>query len=58
MPPTLNPIPRRAPVEEHRKHAEEFLKIEDYKDPKKVNRPEYQDVIAQVPDEPGEANKP
>lgn len=29
---------------EHKKHVKEFLEIEQYKDPKKVNGPEYRDM--------------
>ena len=37
-----------APKEAHKKHAEEFLADEDYKDPKKVNKPDYRDETDEV----------
>jgi len=44
MPPKALKAPAlNANKAEHKKHADEFLKIEDHKDPKKVNKPEYRD---------------
>jgi hypothetical protein len=51
---TLTPVPRQAPVEEHRKHALAFLAIEDFKDPRKVNRPDYRDATEMPSEEPPE----
>ena len=36
------PLPDAA-KDAHRKHAAKFLAMEDYKDPKKVNEPNYED---------------
>lgn len=43
--------PPNAKKSEHRKHVEEFLAIEDFKDPKKANGPSYVDQT-DVPREP------
>jgi hypothetical protein len=45
MPPKAPKAPPvKATKEEHKKHAEAFLALDDYKDPKKVNKPEYRDM--------------
>mgnify|MGYP001028043471 CR=1 FL=1 len=57
MPPFKKPAPApNAPKAEHKKHIEEFLLVEDHKDPKKVNKPEYRDLTDIPPEEPPEAN--
>lgn len=45
--------PAGAPINEHKKHAEEFLARKEHEDPKKVNKPEYQDMtdLVEHPDE-------
>lgn len=48
------PVPN-APLAEHKKHAEDFLAVEDFKDPRKVNKPNYRDMTDTVPEEPPEA---
>lgn len=40
-----------APIKEHKRHADEFLALEDHKDPKKVNRPEYRDMTDEPPNQ-------
>jgi hypothetical protein len=42
-------VPPKAPSvkatkADHKKHGDEFLAIEDHKDPRKVNKPEYRDA--------------
>jgi hypothetical protein len=55
MPPkTPPPLPRNAPFAAHKKHADDFLTIEDFKDPKKVNLLTYRDMTDPVPEEPPE----
>lgn len=44
MPKPLKAPTLKAPIEEHKKHADEFLAREEHKDPKKVNKPEYTGV--------------
>lgn len=55
MPPqTPPPVARNAPFAAHKKHAEDFLTVEDFKDPRKVNGPQYRDMTDMVPEEPPE----
>lgn len=52
MPPFVAP---NAPLAAHKKHAQDFLAIEDHKDPRRVNRPEYRDMTDIPPEEPPES---
>lgn len=47
--PKIKAPPVTASKAEHKKHAEEFLALEDHKDPKKVNKPEYRDMTDEPP---------
>ena len=39
MPPKAPTV--KAHIDDHKQHVKDFLALEDHKDPKKVNKPEY-----------------